>query len=94
VGRVVRARDGGFDVLIVGLGEVWFERAELTPRKAGQLEFAHRREAAWQSLKPCTVLTATVGSRAWGLADDASDTDVRGAFALPFLWTAGLIAPP
>jgi hypothetical protein len=94
VGRVVRAHDGGFDVLIVGVGEVWYARAELTPRKAGQLEFAHRREAAWQQLKPCTVLTATVGSRAWGLADDASDTDVRGAFALPFLWTAGLVAPP
>lgn len=94
VGRVVRARDGGFDVLIVGVGEVWYERAELAPRKAGQLEFAYRREHAWQALLPCTVLTATVGSRAWGLADEGSDTDLRGAFALPFLWTAGLVAPP
>jgi len=94
VGRVVRAQGGGFDVLIVGLGEVWYERAELTPRKAGQLEFAHRREQAWQALLPCTVLTATVGSRAWGLADEGSDTDVRGAFALPFLWSAGLVSPP
>ncbi|MBF5043573.1 UDP-phosphate N-acetylglucosaminyl 1-phosphate transferase [Aggregicoccus sp. 17bor-14] len=94
IGRVVRARDGGFDVLIVGVGELWFARAELTPRKAGQLEFAQRRESSWAALIPCTVLTGTVGSRAWGLADEGSDTDVRGAFALPLLWTVGLVSPP
>ena len=94
IGRVVRARDGGLDVLITGIGEVWYERSELAPRKAGQLEFAHRRELAWQLLKPCVVLSATVGSRAWGLADEGSDVDVRGAFGLPFSWTGGLISPP
>jgi hypothetical protein len=40
------------------------------------------------------VLTATVGSRAWGLADEGSDHDVRGAFVLPFAWTLGLGEPP
>lgn len=93
-GRVVRARDGGLDVLIAGVGEVWFARPEITPRKAGQLEFAQRREKSWADLHPCRVLEATVGSRAWGLAEDGSDTDVRGAFALPFTWTVGLVAPP
>ena len=94
VGRVVRARDGGFDVLITGLGELWYERAELAPRKGGQLEYAQRREQAWQQLLPCRVLEATVGSRAWGLADERSDTDLRGAFALPLPWTQGLVEPP
>ncbi|MFN0064324.1 MAG: DNA polymerase beta superfamily protein [Myxococcaceae bacterium] len=94
VGRVVRARDGGLDILIVGVGEVWYARTELAPRKAGQLEFAQRRESAWQFLKPCTVLTATVGSQAWGLADESSDNDIRGAFALPFAWNVGLVSPP
>lgn len=94
VGRIVRARDGGFDVLVTGVGEIWYERAELAPRRAGQLHFAQRREAAWQSLFPCRVLEATVGSQAWGLADEKSDTDVRGAFALPFSWTGGLGEPP
>lgn len=94
VGRVVRERDGGFDVLITGVGEIWYARSELTPRKAGQLEYAHRREAAWQALRPCIVLEAVVGSRAWGLANEDSDVDLRGAFALPFLWTAGLVSPP
>ena len=94
IGRVVRARDGGLDILITGVGEVWFARTELAPRKAGQLEYAHRRERAWQQLMPCRILEATVGSRAWGLSDASSDTDLRGAFALPFTWTGGLVSPP
>jgi hypothetical protein len=94
LGRVVRARDGGFDVLITGIGEVWYERGELAARKPGQLAFAQRRESAWAALSPCTVLRATVGSRAWGLADEASDVDLRGAFVLPFPWTVGLVSPP
>lgn len=94
VARVVRARDGGYDVLITGVGELWYERGELAPRKAGQLDYAQRRDEAWQQLWPCRVLEATVGSRAWGLADDASDTDLRGAFALPLSWTQGLVSPP
>ncbi len=93
-GRVVRARDGGIDVLIAGVGEVWYARQEVTPRKAGQMEFAHRRELAWQALLPCTVLRATVGSRAWGLSGETSDTDLRGCFALPLGWTLGLVEPP
>jgi len=94
VGRVVRERDGGFDVLVTGVGEIWYARDELATRKGGQLEYAHRREAAWQALRPCVVLEAVVGSRAWGLAGPDSDVDRRGAFALPFLWTAGLVSPP
>jgi hypothetical protein len=84
VGRVVRERDGPSDVLIIGVGELWYARKQLVPRKGGQLAFAHRREAAWQALRPCLVLEAVVGSRAWRLADADSDIDVRGAFALPF----------
>ena len=40
------------------------------------------------------MLEAVVGSRAWGLAGDDSDTDRRGIFALPFPWTAGLAPVP
>lgn len=94
VGRVARARDGGFDVHIVGVGDVWFTREELLPRREGQLAFAVRRDAAWTALRQCTVLEATVGSRAWGLANEHSDTDLRGSFLLPFSWTSGLVEPP
>lgn len=94
VGRVVRAHDGGFDVQIVGVGEVWFAREELVPRRVGQVNFARRREAAWSALTPCVVLETRVGSHAWGLANENSDVDVRGVFALPLAWTFGLVEAP
>lgn len=94
IGRVTREREGGFDIHIAGVGEVWYRREEIAPRRIGQLTFAMRRAAAWEALQPCKVLEATVGSRAWGLADDASDTDLRGSFVLPFPWTVGLVEIP
>ncbi|MBM7114235.1 DNA polymerase beta superfamily protein [Archangium primigenium] len=90
VGRVARARDGGFDVQIVGVGEVWYARSELVPRRPGQLQFALRRAATWDALRPCVVLETIVGSQAWGLANEASDVDVRGVFGLPLPWHFGL----
>ncbi len=94
VGRVVGIAAGMIDVNIVGVGVVRYLREELTPKKLGQLRFAHRRESAWTALRPCVILDAVVGSRAWGLADEHSDTDRRGIFALPFSWTIGLVEPP
>lgn len=94
IGRVVRERDGGFDIHIAGVGEVWFLRNEIAPRRIGQLAFAMRRERAWEALRTCTVVETTVGSRAWGLADEASDTDVRGAFTFPFRWLSGVVEVP
>jgi hypothetical protein len=94
VGRVVAERDGVYDVQVVGVGIVSYARTELLPRKAGQLRFALRRTADWDALRSCVVLEATVGSRAWGLEEEHSDTDVRGAFVLPFAWTGGLADLP
>ncbi len=94
VGRVVAIRDDGFDVLVTGIGVLRYARDELMPRRPGQVRFAEQRAADWDALRPCVVLEATVGSRAWGLADEGSDTDLRGVFAVPFSWTAGLVDPP
>ncbi len=94
IGRVAREREGGFDIHIAGIGEVWYRREEIAPRRIGQLTFAMRRAAAWDALQGCKVVEATVGSRAWGLAHDASDTDLRGSFVLPFPWTVGLVEIP
>ena len=47
VGRVTRERDGGFDIHIAGVGEVFYLREEIAPRRIGQLSFAVRRAAAW-----------------------------------------------
>lgn len=94
VGRVTRTGDVSLEVTIVGVGTLVYARDELTPRRVGQARFAERRESAWEALTPCVVLDTTVGSRAWGLADEQSDEDKRGVFAHPFAWRAGLVAPP
>ena len=94
VGRIVRIEGDLVDVAIVGVGTLRYARGEITPRKSGQMQYAVRRANAWESLHPCIVVSTTVGSRAWGLADEASDTDLRGVFALPLPWTLGLVAAP
>lgn len=95
MGRVVATpAENLFDVNIMGVGVVRYARDELTPRKVGQARYARRRADAWEALTPCKVLETTVGSRAWGLSDAGSDTDLRGVFALPFSWTLGLAQPP
>jgi len=40
------------------------------------------------------IYAAVVGSRAWGLADESSDEDVRGCFVAPFEEHAGLFDYP
>lgn len=94
IGRVTRIEGDELDITIVGVGVIRYARDELSPRRVGQALFAHRRATAWHALHRCIVLETTVGSRAWGLADADSDIDRRGAFALPFTWTQGLVAPP
>jgi hypothetical protein len=94
VGRVTKVDGDELDVTVVGVGVVRYARDELSPRRVGQVLFAHRRADAWDALRPCVVLDAIVGSRAWGLADADSDIDHRGVFALPFTWTQGLVPPP
>ncbi len=93
VGRVVAIREDGLDILITGIGVLRYARDELLPRRPGQMRFAEQRAADWEALRRCVVLEATVGSRAWGLAEDDSDVDLRGVFVLPFSWTSGLVEP-
>lgn len=94
IGRVVKIDGDTFDVAIVGVGTLRYERHELSPRRVGQALYAVRRERAWEALTPCIVIDTTVGSKAWGLANETSDDDRRGVFAHPLPWTLGLVAPP
>jgi hypothetical protein len=94
VGRVTKVSGDGVELTMVGVGVVRYARVEVSPRRVGQVLFAHRRADAWEALRPCVVLEATVGSHAWGLADARSDEDLRGVFAHPLPWTLGLCAPP
>jgi hypothetical protein len=94
LGRITRIDGDTLEITFVGLGALSYARHEVAPRREGQVRYAQRRAAAWEALHPCVVLRATVGSHAWGLADENSDVDLRGAFAHPFAWTSGLMDPP
>jgi hypothetical protein len=94
VGRVVKVDGDDHDVLVIGVGTLRYARRELSPRRIGQVLYAERRERTWDALLPCVLIDTTVGSKAWGLANESSDDDRRGVFAHPFSWTIGLVAPP
>ncbi len=93
-GRVSRIDGERVDVTFIDGRHATYLRAEVTPRKLGVARYAQRRAAAWDELRPCVVLDAVVGSRAWGVAGDDADEDHRGVFVLPFSWTTGLVDPP
>jgi predicted nucleotidyltransferase len=94
VGRVTSQEGDLYRVQVVGGAQASYARDELLPRKAGQLRWAMRRAGDWQALSGCVVLTAAVGSRAWGVEEEGSDVDERGAFVLPLGWRGGVAAPP
>lgn len=94
IGRVVKTDGDQVDVAVVGVGTFRCPRADLTARRSGQMLYAKRRQKAWDALRDNVVLETQVGSRAWGLANEHSDDDRRGVFALPFSWTTGIVAPP
>ncbi|HEY6174957.1 MAG TPA: nucleotidyltransferase domain-containing protein, partial [Kofleriaceae bacterium] len=97
-GRVVAitAADDGdrIEVAFIDGRRATYLRDELTPRKLGVARYAQRRQTAWDQLRPCVVIEAVVGSRAWGVADEGSDEDRRGVFVLPAPWTTGIADPP
>jgi len=69
-------------------------RAAVAPEQEDALAVLSGRKADFDRLRHEVVLATVVGSRAWGLADDASDTDVRGCFVLPFVDHASLYDTP
>jgi len=88
VGRVVGTHGAGLDIQVLGIGVVRYARSEVAPFRSGQIRYALARDAAWTALRGNVILEVVVGSRAWGLADESSDTDLRGLFVLPFPWSA------
>ncbi len=93
-GRVAKLEGDRVEVVFLDGKTATYLRAEIVPRKLGVQRYAQRRAAAWDQLRPCVVIDTLVGSRAWGLADAASDVDRRGVFVLPMAWTTGLVDPP
>lgn len=89
IGRVVLLLpDDRVRVRLVGRGEFELRRDQVVPRNPGQLRYAISRAQTEAALSGCTILRATVGSRAWGLATVGSDHDTRGVFLWPFSWAS------
>src|ERR1051326_7142517 len=59
-------------------------RAHLQLERADLLDELGRRQWDMRRLRDNIIYAAVVGSRAWGLADEHSDEDVRGCLVLPF----------
>src|ERR1041385_9159770 len=71
-GRVASIADAGrIEVVFVDGRRATYLREELTPRKLGVARYARRRQAAWDQLHGCIAIDTLVGSRAWGVADEA-----------------------
>ncbi len=92
LGRVVGLpTPGTLRIRVVGRGEFDVPRNAVRPRNDGQLRYAIERAERERLLGPCWVLRTVVGSRAWGLSDEASDEDTRGTFLWPFPWASARI---
>ncbi|NWG19726.1 MAG: nucleotidyltransferase domain-containing protein [Chloroflexi bacterium] len=75
--------DGAYIVRLPDGREVALHRAQLSIRKAHQREGVLPPPPAQASLRPYIIYRCVVGSRAYGLDDDASDTDRRGFYLPP-----------
>lgn len=83
-------REGRVEITVVGRGTFDVDRNDIAPRNEGQLHQAINRARVEAALAPCVLARATVGSRAWGLADEGSDHDTRGVLLWPFSWASAL----
>ncbi|HWO24026.1 MAG TPA: hypothetical protein VNO30_35030, partial [Kofleriaceae bacterium] len=72
-GRVAAVDGDRVEVQFLDGRRAAYLRSEVVPRKLGVQRYAQRRAAAWDALRPCVVIDALVGSRAWGLSDESSD---------------------
>jgi len=69
-------------------------RDQLRPEAKDALLALGARQFDFRRLRQEVVLATVVGSRAWGLADAASDEDIRGCFVLPFADHASIFQAP
>lgn len=87
VGVIVKAptdQTHAYRVQMVNGIEVSLTRNEFSIRKQyQQAGMTHRHEIDEQVLRSGIILRVVVGSRAYGLERDASDTDVRGVYVPP-----------
>ena len=94
VGRVTSVDHPLYEVTTPSGDVVRCERTALTIQQRSLDDVLRRTSDAWARHRDHVILRVIVGSRAWNLADASSDTDLRGAFLLPFADQSGLFEPP
>lgn len=90
--------DGRYAVRTVDGRDVVLRREQVALRRAYQQDVAVTRGAPVEDpaalVREHTVYAAVVGSRAFGLATEASDVDTRGVYLAPAPAFWGLVPPP
>ncbi len=66
------------------------QRDQITMQREDLLADLGRRQWDFAKLQDEVIYASVVGSQAWGLANAASDEDIRGCFVAPFEETSGL----
>ena len=94
VGVIVAAPDDAQPAYLVRFadsGEAALGRAELSIRKVYQRDGLQLEQPSKHELERTIIYRCVIGSRAYGLDDDASDTDRRGIFLPPadLHWSLG-----
>jgi hypothetical protein len=95
-GRVVEDGTAGYVVRLADGRTVLAARAQLALRKHHQadLSLPAPRTDPHILVERHTILAVVVGSRAFGLDTDGSDTDTRGVYQAPTAWFWSLTKPP
>jgi predicted nucleotidyltransferase len=94
VGRVVEVAYDSYELVSASGRRIGAQRDQIAIQRQDQLKAIAFRQRSWETLRERVIFAAVVGSQAWGLADTASDEDIKGIFALPFDAHAGLWQPP
>ncbi|MEQ8221278.1 MAG: nucleotidyltransferase domain-containing protein [Candidatus Eremiobacterota bacterium] len=94
VGRVMNFYYNTYEIITPGGRKVICQRDQLVVQKQNVLHEISRSQYEWKELKNEIIYEAIVGSQAWGLSDESSDTDKKGIFLLPFSATASIYNAP
>ncbi len=94
VGRVQSFYYNTYEIITPGGRKIICQRDQLVVQKQNVLHEISRSQYEWKELKNEIIYEAIVGSQAWGLSDESSDTDKKGIFLLPFSATASIYNAP
>ncbi len=94
LGRVTGFYYNTYELTLPSGRKVTCQRDQLVVQKKNVLDKIAKSQYDWNELKGEIIYESVVGSCAWGLSDENSDTDRKGIFILPFPVLSGLYSPP